>query len=262
MQWKELVINQLCPFSGKKCFKTRKSAPETSIGTCIVKHSGKNLIICPNRLLERKQVFMDCIHQLSKHEPGNELHVIPEVKIPGGSVDFILVSLKRGTVADFIGIEFQALDTIGSIWPERQKLLMDLEISEPDSDPIPEKLFGMNWKMTAKTILLQMHHKASSFESMKKHLVLIMQNPLLEYIQKEFDSSAFRKPDLSDSVHIHSYSLKTNDTGYLLELDSRYSTDSGGIMKCLGLNADSSMNTEEFEQTLFSKISDDTLLTI
>src|SRR5436190_37671 len=33
----------------------------------------------PNRLLERKQVFTDCLHLLTTHEPGNEIHVVPEV---------------------------------------------------------------------------------------------------------------------------------------------------------------------------------------
>lgn len=46
------VERQICPYSKKKCYKTRKSAPETAIGTCTVSYQNNNVIICPNRLLE------------------------------------------------------------------------------------------------------------------------------------------------------------------------------------------------------------------
>jgi hypothetical protein len=36
------------------------------------------------------------------------------------------------------------------------------------------KTFGMNWKMTAKTILVQLHHKLETFEHLGKHLVLVI----------------------------------------------------------------------------------------
>src|SRR5207302_8136207 len=94
--WKKIIVAQQCPFTLTKCFKIRKSESETSIGTCSVRYGreSKDIIICPNRLLERQQVFTDCLHLLTRHEPGNELHIVPEVSIPGGSVDYFLVSVK------------------------------------------------------------------------------------------------------------------------------------------------------------------------
>ena len=65
-----------------------------SIGTCAVNY-GRNddfLVICPARLLDRRQIFVDCLQLLMSHEPGNELHLIAEVPVPGGSVDYFLVS--------------------------------------------------------------------------------------------------------------------------------------------------------------------------
>jgi hypothetical protein len=87
-QWREILQSQICPYTNNKCFKVRKSEPEISIGTCTVSYGkdNRNIIICPHRLLQNKQVFTDCLHLLSKHEPGNEFHVIPEVSIPGGIV--------------------------------------------------------------------------------------------------------------------------------------------------------------------------------
>src|SRR5690606_10262318 len=75
---------------------------------------------CPFRLLERRQVFMDCLHLLTRHQPGNELHVVPEVSVPGGSLDYVLVSARAGRVKDFVGIEFQTLDTTPTRRPERR----------------------------------------------------------------------------------------------------------------------------------------------
>ncbi len=199
---------------------------------------------------------------MTNHEPGNELHIIPEVKIPGGTIDYVLVSLKRGVVVDFVGIEFQTLDTSGTVWPERQRLLIELGVVESDPESDSNKQFGINWKMTAKTILVQMHHKVISFEFMRKHLVLIIQNPLLDYIMREFDCSAFNAPDYADSVHIHTYSLEMVNGGHSIQLDSRLSTDSKGIKKSLGLNTNSPINAAEFEEVLLSKISKDTLFTI
>ena len=85
MDWQPLVDRQQCPFLGRKCIKVRKSAPDTSIGTCSVAHGRRKqpMVICPFRLLERRKIFVDCLHLLS-HEPGHELHVIPEVAVPNG----------------------------------------------------------------------------------------------------------------------------------------------------------------------------------
>jgi hypothetical protein len=105
------------PLLGKRCYKVRKSDPDTSIGSCSVLYGRppEPIIICPTRLIERRQIFTDCFHLLTTHEPGNELHIVPEVSIPGGSVDYFLVSAKGGKVKDFVGIELQTLDTTGTV---------------------------------------------------------------------------------------------------------------------------------------------------
>lgn len=126
--WLQIVQQQHCKFINGKCFKVRKSDPSTSIGSCSV-HYGRMpvpMVICPARLLDRRQVFIDCFHLLTSHEPGNELHLISEVTVPGGSVDYFLVSARDGKIRDFVGIELQALDTTGTLWPQRQELLQRL----------------------------------------------------------------------------------------------------------------------------------------
>ncbi len=67
--WRRIVGDQNCPFAGKRCFKVRKSQPGISIGTCTIHHGREPapVMIRPNRLTERGQVFVDCLHLLQIH---------------------------------------------------------------------------------------------------------------------------------------------------------------------------------------------------
>ncbi len=262
--WREIVGRQECPYLGRTCQKTRKSSPETTIGTCSVLHgrSLKPVIICPHRFLERRQVFIDCIHLLTLHEPGNELHICQEVTIPGGSVDYFLVSARSGKVRDLVGIELQALDTTGTVWPHRQRFLLEQGLLDAQAAPPISKSYGMNWKMTAKTTLIQLHHKVETFEHINKHLVLVIQDHFLDYMRRAFRFSKLVDARLGDSAHFHAYQL-AGETGSRLrmELISRLSTDSNGIAEGLGLNANPRVELDEIVRSLEARISNKTLLT-
>jgi len=262
VDWDNIVSKQNCPFTNKKCYKVRKSEPDISIGTCTVRYGSENtpIIICPNRLLQKRKVFMDCLHLLQLHQPGNDIHVIPEISVPGGSIDYIVASVKNRKVVDFVGIEFQTLDTTGTVWPQRQKFLKDkgFEVAEPDLT----KSYGMNWKMTAKTILIQLHHKVDTFEHLNKHLVLIIQDDFFDYMKSEFSFEGVNNPALiGDSFQFHSYTVNESD-GFSLSLKERLSTDSNGIAKCLGLNAEAKVELQSIIHAIEQKISEDTLLKI
>lgn len=250
------MINQMCPFTGKICTKMRKSNPNIKIGTCSVKYQSQDVIICPFRLLEHNQIFIDCLHLLTMHEPGNELYLIPEVQIPGGHVDYFLVSAKNKKVKDFIGIELQTMDTTGTVWPERQRFLHERGIDVSDEDIQNKKSFGMNWKMTLKTILIQMHHKSETFENLNKHLVLIVQKPLYEHMKSDFNFDNIKGVRIGDSVHIHSYDFVEESMRLRLSLDTRVSTDTAGIAECLGLNAESKIELQELIKILEPKLID------
>lgn len=256
LDFSSTLKKQDCPFTGKICTKMRKSNPDIKIGTCSVKYQNQDVIICPFRLLEHNQIFIDCLHLLTMHEPGNELYLVPEVQIPGGHVDYFLVSAKNKKVKDFIGIELQTMDTTGTVWPERQKFLNEQGIDVDPSDIESKKTFGMNWKMTLKTILIQMHHKSETFEHLNKHLVLIIQEPLFEHMISDFNFSRIEGVRLGDPIHIHSYSFFEQDNKLRLSLADRVSTDSEGIANCLGLNAESKVELKDIIKLLESKLSD------
>lgn len=263
--WATIVESQHCPFAKSKCFKVRKSEPDISIGTCVVRYGKgycQDVIICPNRLLERRQVFTDCLHLLTQHEPGNELHIIPEVSIPGGSVDYFLTSVIRGKIKDFVGIEFQTLDTTGTVWPERQRLVAELGLKPSDSAGSLKKSFGMNWKMTAKTILVQMHHKVGTLEHVGKHLVLVVQDCLMKYLEKEFSFGHISGVRLGDTLHIHSYKLEELNREFKIQLDKRASTDEEGVARCLGIQAETKIELETIINELEKKLSKKTLFSI
>lgn len=263
VNWEQIIKEQQCVYLNKKCYKVRKSNPGTSIGTCAVLYGREPepIIICPTRLLERRQVFTDCFHLLTTHEPGNELHIVSEVSIPGGSVDYFLVSAKDGKVKDFVGIEFQTMDTTGTVWPERQRLLKELGVLRTDNGENSDKPFGMNWKMTAKTILVQMHHKAQTFEHVHKKLVLVIQDKLLAYMNREFKFDHLRSPaSIGDSIHLHAYKMDQQpDQSYKLSMQSRLSTDADGIAICLGLQAEARVELEQILNALQEKLSPATL---
>ena len=261
--WRDIIQQQQCPFLGKRCYKVRKSDPGTSIGTCTVLYGrvAVPIIICPTRLIERRQIFVDCLHLLTTHEPGNELHIVSEVSIPGGSVDYFLVSARDGRVRDFVGIELQTLDTTGTVWPERQRLLKELGVARTDNAENSDKSYGMNWKMTAKTILVQMHHKIQTFEHVNKKLVLVTQDKLLTYMTKEFNFGHLSNPPtVGESMHFHAYRMTAQpDHSFRLTLQSRLSTDTAGIARCLGLQAEARVELEEIIKALQAKISPSTL---
>lgn len=263
--WKAIVNEQKCPYLDKRCYKVRKSDPGVSIGTCTVLYGkpAKPILICPTRLIERRQIFIDCLHLLTTHEPGNELHIVSEVAIPGGSVDYFLVSARQGRVKDFVGIELQTLDTTGTVWPERQRLLKELNVPRTDDAERSKKSFGMNWKMTAKTILVQMHHKIQTFEHVNKKLALVTQDRLLNYMTREFNFGHLSNPPtLGDSMHFHAYGMvEQPNHSYRLTLQSRLSTDTSGIAKCLGLQAEARVDLDEIIRQLQAKISPTTLFT-
>ena len=261
--WTEILNRQFCPYLERTCLKVRKSTPEVAIGTCSVLYHKERMpvVICPYRFLEKRKIFLDCLHLLTLHEPGNELHVVPEVPVPGGTVDYCLTSTRNGRARDFVALEVQTLDTTGTVWPERQRLLSELGVISDADDTGSAKSFGMNWKMTAKTTLIQLHHKIQTFENMSKRLVLVIQDHFLHYMQRQFRFDRLVDARIGDSMHIHAYELlQTNHGAFQLALRSRHSTDANGVAESLGLKASPRVELAEILRVLESKLSEQTLL--
>jgi hypothetical protein len=178
-------------------------------------------------------------------------------------VDYFLVSVRDERIRDFVGIELQTLDTTGSVWPERQHLLEELGLPRAPESEESARSYGMNWMMTAKTILVQMHHKIETFEHVNKKLVLVTQDTLLAYMTGKFKFGHLSNPPkLGDSMHFHAYDMEQRqDNSFRLKLDSRLSTDAEGIARCLDRKAEGRVELEQILLALQAKISAATLFT-
>lgn len=265
IDWLKVVQQHHCVYLHRACVKTRKSQPKISIDTCSVRQGVRNdagIIICPHRFLERRQIFIDALHLLTLHEPGNELHLASEVSVPGGNVDYVLVSTRYGRIVDFVGIELQALDTTGTLWPPRQRFLRAKGITVHNADAESPSSYGMNWKMTAKTTLVQLHHKIETFEHINKHFVLVLQDGLLRYLHQAFSFGHIQSAKLGDAMHFHAYSLVPTNNDYRLTLQSRVSTDAAGVALALGLQASARVELDVIVTALQAQISEKTLLTV
>lgn len=245
-------LSGICPFTFCKCSKKRKGSDE-KIGICSVSFLNRSIIICPNRFLDNQIVFEDAKLLLKSSKTSPCFQIVPEVRIPGGNVDFFLISKDKEKIIDFCGIEIQATDTIGTLWPIRERTLRKIGALSKSDCEIDSKPFAINWKMTSKTILMEMLHKASTFESMGKKLILVLQDYLFEYMRKEFAFEKIEKGSAGKTVVFFVYSIDF-ETKSELKLKETYSIDSKGLKKCLGLKGDSEITEEMVLDIIKSKV--------
>ncbi len=116
--------------------------------------------------------------------------------------------------------------------------------------------------MTAKTTLVQLHHKVDTFENLNKHLVLVVQDHLIAYMKKNFSFGHIREARLGDAMHFHAYQLASKKGRSRLELSSRLSTDAAGIAKCIGLKGSAKVDLDLIVSMIEAKISQKTLLSL
>ena len=182
--------------------------------------------------------------------------------VPGGSVDYCLVSVREGKVRDFVGIELQALDTTGTVWPERQRFLKANGVTVKAKDAASDKSFGINWKMTAKTTLSQLHHKLTTFDHLGKGFVLVLQDSLFDYLRTEYAFDHIQGQRDGDPMQFHIYELRKETTAYRLSLKERFSTDVAGIAQCLGLKAEMKIELQTMLDSIQTKLPQSSLLTV
>lgn len=227
-EMRRALAEQVCPFRGRRCIKVRKSNPEQTIGACVVGFQGDAILTCPYRMTDRGTIFVNAARLLSEdaQERGRVIRVVPEVTMPGGSIDYFVVAFDNlRQVIDFVGLEIQTLDTTGSsgIWQCREDLAAGRPLATSYS-------YGMNWKMTAKTILMQILHKAGTFELLGKKLVLAIQYEFFDYLRRNFRFEHVRPADNADPVHFHVYHVgRRPDSRLQLTLGAPYSVPMAAI---------------------------------
>jgi hypothetical protein len=239
---------QACPFLAKRCVKQRKSDSGQTIGACTVGFQGNPLIICPHRFIARNQIFLDCLPLLAHQEPGLEYFAVPEISMPGGNIDYFLVATNGFFTLDYVGIEIQSLDTTGSggIWKAREDV-REGHLASAYS-------YGINWRMSAKTILMQMLHKADSFQGLGKKLILVVQTQFFNYLSREFRTGHLRPANGEDTVHLHIYDTVLLNSELHITLQERVSTTAEGIAKMLVLGRDAEISPQEVLDRIAAKM--------
>lgn len=257
----DALAGQVCPFTGKRCGKRRKSVDDT-IGTCSVlakdsvSGEDKPMLICPERLTEGDRIFLDCLDLIAPSIPGSDLYLIPEVGTSAGRLDYVLTAVRDGHPVDFVGLELQTLDTSGSVWPNRQRLLCDLGYMRPDADTpdADDQKYNMNWKMTGKTILTQMVQKGQLFEAFNRHLVLICQTPLYDYMEQAFNFSEVEDDNSRNRIHFHCYDYKADRSGMRLRLGRRRSMTAEALDRIMGLESPSNAELSTINRRLEKRL--------
>jgi hypothetical protein len=184
---------------------------------------------------------------------------VSEIAVPGGSVDFFLVSARDDRPVDFVGIEFQTLDTTGTVWPARQEFLRSVGLNAPIAADASDKSYGVNWKMTAKTILMQLHHKVQTFEGLGRNLVLVVQDLFMNYMAANFEFGHLTSPaSIGDAMQFHAYNVREKGDELALSLADRKSTTAAGIAQALNLGTAAGVEEEEILRAITAKMSDET----
>lgn len=109
---------------------------------------------------------------------------------------------------------------------------------------------------------MQLHHKIQTFEHLNKHFVLVVQSVFANYMKREFNFSHIDKVRLGDPMHFHTYELTFSNGELRIELAERFSTDTDGLARCLGLQAEARVELDVIIGQLEAKMSDRTLLGI
>lgn len=164
-----------CPFIRRACTKYDHTN-EICYGTCSVTNSGKNVIICPNRLYadnyatirnvgksvfgEKKfLLFNDFINESTLGTLDEECVVAlghnsgKEVKVDKMSMDWILAYIKNGVLQEYVGIEVQSIDITGNY--------RDAWYAARDGkNTLPASQHGLNWANVHKRLIPQIIRKS------------------------------------------------------------------------------------------------------
>jgi hypothetical protein len=175
-----------CPFTKKACVKINHDQ-SIIYGTCSVTSPYGDIIICPNRLYANgykaiknisKEVFGGDVpfynfsEYIDKRAKVDECVVAlgknsgREVKVGGAlSMDWILASIKKGSLDEIVGIEVQSIDITGNYrdaWHACKNLT-----KKTASAVIPSSQHGLNWANVHKRLIPQLIRKGLVFSRSK-----------------------------------------------------------------------------------------------
>ncbi|MCH3909935.1 MAG: hypothetical protein LKF75_02940 [Bacilli bacterium] len=138
---------------------------------------------------------------------------ISRKKTKAGFFDFTVFSKSSSQGVEYLCLEIQALDTCGSAYKERRKLGLESESTAK------EKNYGINWRMSAKTMLSQIVSKLYFLNLHNRKLVLSVQDVFFE---KVFPKECLHDTFVNGDLIINSYHYEIVNDFSSLALIGRY----------------------------------------
>lgn len=211
-----LFSNNICPFCGGFCAKRN--------GVCEIALSKESLAVCPYRFLKDGVIFSNIENEFPESKAES---IEKEVKVTDSFFDYVLLMSKSGVANFCVFAEIQALDTCGSSWFEIAKLLERyLGPKSPPLEPKRHKPLGINWKMTAKTLLMELMKKDVIAGILKTKLFVVVQDSLWEYLKEKYPLASRMEYSSNKTVQWHVYRIE--DSGHIA-LKEKHSCGTGEV---------------------------------
>ena len=249
--------NQRCPFMDDECMKFRKSEPDVKIGTCSLGMKNNNTfvpsVVCPRRI-EVPSIFR-AVKQIVFGDAPTSL--IREVNMGIGSFDYVLVLCDGSTIQDFCCVEIQANGTTGTPWAAVK------DMKERGRYLSNAYSYGFNLaNQYQKTMMQQIYKKGRVTEKWKKHLIVVLQDVGLEYLQRSRTSDMsglLENPhmNLVDSerwIHFATFQMKWGDDRWIPSITRLYDTTVVDVANMLGARWDGDAGLSDFIKRLQAKL--------
>ncbi len=217
-----------CPFTNCKCIKHNHDQ-SIIYGTCSVRSSGSEIIICPNRLYANDYETIRCVARdaFGGHLPfyrfsdfvknrktiGKCVVALgqnsgKEIKLGQSlSMDWVLAKIENGSLKKYVGIEVQSIDITGNYrdaWHGYKNLP-----KRPGAD-IPASAHGLNWANVHKRLIPQLIRKGlmySKSDYVDKGLYFIIP----EIVFQKFEALLGQLPSITqcskETISVHTYAL-------------------------------------------------------
>ncbi|MEO5706734.1 MAG: hypothetical protein ABIT10_12535 [Alteraurantiacibacter sp.] len=164
----------ICPFTDRRCIKAAGASP---IPVCSLWRGDRVVIICPNRLQERKLVD-DVLEHCWPEGMSRDVAIAPEVQLAGfGNVDFVIAHVNDEKVEHFVSVEAQTVDITGSYRPAYIALVENRMLDRAPS-------FGLNWDNVYKRYMTQVIRKGFHHHHWRTKIVALMQDELYKQLTK------------------------------------------------------------------------------
>ncbi len=222
-----------------------------TLGTCVVSDAeGELVVVCPVKLQMGDRFARD----FASYFTGAPA-IASEASLESGRADYLFrgVSLLGGEHT--MAVEIQALDTTGTL--DSAKAAFENGASDFFSRNFE---FGFNWKMSIKTIIVQLLSKLSETHRLGWSYALVVQDVFLAKMQELYrvkvtDMTTARPEEVirrasAGDLMIHAYSLTPGQVTHKLEGPKRYVVTRSQLLEMLTSPVDPSKASKKAQEAL------------